>query len=233
MPEISVIIPSLNEERYIGKTLDALKRQTFKDYEIIVVDNCSKDRTREIARKYAKVIKEKRKGIGLARNFGARIAKGKILLFLDADTAPSKNLLLLYKNAFSDDRVVVATGPILPIEKTSLFVKVSYAFVSILFVKLSILIGRPSIVGSNFAVRRSVFEKVGGFNPKLLTYEDWELSNRLKRYGKILYLKNAVVYTSARRIFAWGVSGFFIYHVINIIKYHLTKKPRKDYPPIR
>ncbi len=233
MPEISVIVPSLNEEKYIGKAMQSLRDQAFKDYEIILVDNCSTDRTREIAKKYARILKDKRKGVGLARNLGSRIARGKILLFLDADTVASKGLLSEYKNAFSSDEVVAATGPILPLEKTSRFVRISYKFVSILFVRLSIFFGRPSIVGSNFAVRRSAFEKAGGFDEKLLTYEDWNLSNKLKKYGKIRYLNGALVRTSARRVFAWGVSGFFLYYVINMFKYHATKKPRTDYMPIR
>ena len=56
MPKISVIIPALNEEKYIRHSLDGLSHQTFKDFEIIVVDSNSKDRTRQIAKKYAKVI---------------------------------------------------------------------------------------------------------------------------------------------------------------------------------
>ncbi len=233
MPLISVIIPSLNEEKYIGKTLQSLRRQTFKDYETILVDNHSNDRTREIAKEYAKVIEDKRKGVGLARNIGARSAKGKILLFLDADTMASENLLLEYASVFADGEVVAATGPILPLEKTSRFVMASYKFVSVFFVKLSILARRPSVVGANFAVIRSTFDRAGGFDEKLLTYEDWNLSNKLKKYGKIRYVDNALVYTSARRIFAWGVFGFFLYYVTNMFKYHATKKPRGDYAPIR
>ncbi len=233
MPEISIVIPSLNEEKYIGKAMQGLRRQTFKDYEIIVVDNFSTDRTREIAKKYAKIIKDKRKGVGLARNIGARAAKGRILFFMDADTVASKNLLSEYEKAFSDERVVAATGPILPLEKTSSFIRLSYKFVSVLFVKLSIMFGRPSIVGSNFAVRRSAFERAGGFDEELLTYEDWNLSNKLKKYGKIRYLDGAFVHTSARRIFSWGVWGFFLYYMINMFKYHATKRPRTDYIPIR
>ena len=78
-PAISVIIPALNEEKYIGNVLDALRKQTFKDFEIIVVDGNSTDRTREIAKKSAKVIIEKRPRIGLARNTGAKLAKADLL----------------------------------------------------------------------------------------------------------------------------------------------------------
>ncbi|MCL5008620.1 MAG: glycosyltransferase family 2 protein, partial [Candidatus Marsarchaeota archaeon] len=69
MPKISVIIPSYNEEKYLNYPLNALHKQTFKDFEIIVVDGNSSDKTRDIAKKHgARIIIEKRKGIGLARN---------------------------------------------------------------------------------------------------------------------------------------------------------------------
>jgi cellulose synthase/poly-beta-1,6-N-acetylglucosamine synthase-like glycosyltransferase len=230
---ISVIVPALNEEKYIGNVFEGLRGQTFRDFETIVVDGNSKDRTREIARKHARVVMERREGIGRARNTGAKAARGDILVFLDADTKPSRKLLETYYNAFRDTSDVAATGPILPLEKTNTRVDLGYKAVSILFVKSSILFGRASIVGSNFAVRREIFERVKGFNEKYLTYEDWDLSLRIRKLGRIAYLDDAVVQTSVRRIKAWGVSGFFIYHTLNVIRYHLFKKPNDEYAPIR
>ncbi len=232
MVKISVVIPALNEEKYISTTLEGLNKQTFKDFEIIVADGNSQDRTRQIAKRYGRVVIEKRKGIGVGRNAGARIAKGEILVFLDADTKPSKDLLKIYSAAFNNG-IVAATGPILPLEKVGADVGLGYLIVSILFVKLSILVGKPSIVGSNFAVKKSTFNKVHGFNPNLLTYEDYDLSDRLKKYGKIAYLNDAEVLASARRVMAWGVFGYFIYHVENMFRWHTIRKPRTDYPLIR
>ncbi|MGC8710575.1 MAG: glycosyltransferase [Candidatus Micrarchaeia archaeon] len=232
MPKVSVIVPALNEEKYIRYVEEGLKEQTFKDFEVIVVDAGSKDRTREIARKFAKVIVEKRKGISVGRNAGAKKAKGDILVFIDADTRPSPQLISEYAKAFKGN-IVAATGPILPLEKTSKKVELGYKFVSILFVKVAILIGKPSVVGSNFAVKRNTFNKIGGFNENFATYEDWDLSNRLKKFGKIVYVNNAIVHTSTRRIKAWGIHGYFNYHVGNMIRYHLFKKPKEDYEPVR
>src|SRR3989338_1007194 len=84
-PRISVIIPTLNEKKYLKKCLDSLKRQGMRNYEIIVVDSYSTDGTVQLARKYGKVVFEKRKGPGAARNAGARHARGSILVFADAD----------------------------------------------------------------------------------------------------------------------------------------------------
>ncbi len=232
---ISVIIPAFNEEKYIGDVLESLQKQTFKDFEIIVSDNDSTDKTKEISSRFprVRVVTEKRRGISRNRNTGARAARGRLLVFLDADTVPSEHLLEAYERSMRDDGVVAATGPIYPLEKTSRRVSLGFKFVSVLFVKSSILLGRPSVVGLNFAVKKSAFDKIGGFNEDYATYEDWDLSLRLRKHGRIKYVDDAVVHTSTRRINAWGVSGFFGYHVGNIARYHLLKKPKEHYEPIR
>lgn len=231
--EISVIIPALNEEKYISHAISGLKAQSFRKFETIVVDGGSKDRTRELARKNARVIMEHGRGAAGARNEGARNAKGGILLFLDADTKPTPNLLRTYHNAFEDSRIIAATGPILPLEKAKRRVLWGYKFVSIWFVRASMAVGRPSFIGSNFAIRKDAFWKAKGFDKSMMTYEDWDLSNRLKKHGRMRYLNKAVVYTSIRRINKWGVSGFFFYYLGNIFSYHVHKKPKSDYSPIR
>ncbi len=233
-PEISVVVPALNEAKYLHNLFRGLEAQKFRDFEIIVVDGGSGDRTREMARRMgARVIVERRKGIGRARNVGAAAARGRLLVFLDADTMPSSSLLDSYLHTFDTDSVVAATGPIRPLEKSSLLVTLGYLFVSVLFVKTSILLGRPSVVGLNFAVRKDAFSKVHGFNNDYITYEDWDLSLRLRKLGRITYINDAVVWTSTRRIRAWGTSGFFAFHVGNMFRYNTGRKPKEHYAPIR
>src|SRR5512133_1025773 len=84
---ISVIVPAHNEEAYLGATLEALRRQNYGWFEVIVVANGCTDRTVQIARGSChRLIVLSRKCLGTARNLGARMARGEILLFLDADT---------------------------------------------------------------------------------------------------------------------------------------------------
>ena len=227
-----MIIPALNEEKYILNALQGLRSQSFKNFEIIVADGGSSDKTREMAKKYAKVVVEKRRGIAAGRNAGAKVAKGEILVFLDADTKPTKRLLEIYSNAINK-KVIAATGPIYPLEKVNTRTEIGYRFVSIFFVRISILIGQPSVVGSNFAVRKDMFKRVHGFDSNLMTYEDYDLSRKLEKHGKIAYINEAYVNTSARRIKAWGVFGFFAFHVENMFRYYLIRKPKTVYPEIR
>ena len=87
---ISMIIPMYNESRYIARCLDSLKKQTYKDFELILIDDESKDNTVEIAEWYKNdfdltILKQKNSGPGKARNRWAKEAKGDILIFVDAD----------------------------------------------------------------------------------------------------------------------------------------------------
>ena len=230
--KISVIIPAKNEEKYVEKTLKALKSQDFKDFEVIVVDS-STDSTPKIAKKLgAKVVFEKRKGVAIARNKGAKYAKGEVLVFLDADTIAPRHLLSTYSKIFEDKKVVAATGPVKPISK-GLFYKIGYWFVSDLFVRFCFLFKKNIIMGMNFAVRKSIFEKEKGFNEKFQTFEDWDFALRLRKYGKIVFCKEAFVYSNERRVKKWGVLKFFVFHVSNIFRYILFKKPKEEYEEIR
>ena len=87
MLKISVIVPAYNEEKYIAQCLKSLTDQTFKDYELIVVNNNSTDDTEKAAKKCVnKIFLEKKKGYIHAVNRGVKEAKGKIITFCDADS---------------------------------------------------------------------------------------------------------------------------------------------------
>lgn len=90
-PKISVIIPVYNAEKYLEKCLDSILQQTFREIEVICVDDGSQDASKQILRRYASqdarviVVEQKNMYAGVARNRGMELAKGKYLIFLDAD----------------------------------------------------------------------------------------------------------------------------------------------------
>jgi glycosyltransferase involved in cell wall biosynthesis len=234
LPFVSVIVPTFNEEKYIENCLKALKNQDYKGrYEIIVADGMSKDKTVEIAKKYAdKVIVVKKRGIAAGRNAGAKIARGEIFLFIDADTIASFNLITEIAKALGKN-VVGVTCPVLPLSPSATNF-ILYWFYN-QFVRASIKVKKPQIAGICCAYRRKEFEKIGGFNEKLKTLEDFDLSKRISKLGKIKFIDSAFVLTSPRRIKKWGKTKAAIKYVKLYVNYLLTGKSfgMNKYKPIR
>ncbi|MEM5868865.1 MAG: glycosyltransferase, partial [Candidatus Aenigmatarchaeota archaeon] len=230
-PLVSIVIPSLNEEKYIGRTLASIKNQTYKNYEIILVDGNSKDRTREIAKRYGcKVIVEKRRGIGLARNIGANLAKGEILLFLDADTEIEKDFLEILVKRMKEKNIVCASGYIKA--KGSFLERFIYRATSEIASFLS-FIGYPHFYGNCLSCKKSAFIQVHGFNESLATCEDLDLTRKLAKIGKCIFLRDAIAYSSPRRIRKVGALKICVFHIINFFKYKLLKKPYEEYDVVR
>jgi cellulose synthase/poly-beta-1,6-N-acetylglucosamine synthase-like glycosyltransferase len=100
---ISIVIPAHNEERYLEKTLEALSRQEYGWFEVIVVANGCTDQTVEVARgRCHRLIVLSQKNLGLARNLGAKMARSELLVFLDADTLLEPDALRTIAQEFSN-----------------------------------------------------------------------------------------------------------------------------------
>ena len=94
MPKFSIIIPVYNVEKYLKKCLESVYNQTYKNYEVIVVNDGTKDNSMDIVKNYpAKVINQKNQGLSVARNNGVEKASGEYILFLDSDDYIEKGLL--------------------------------------------------------------------------------------------------------------------------------------------
>lgn len=233
LPFVSVIVPTLNEEKYIENCLKALRAQEYKGkYEIIVADGLSTDRTVEIAKKYSdKVVLVKKRGIGAGRNAGAKEAKGEILVFVDADTIAPFNLLSQLVKNFKKG-VVGATCPVLPLsDNMSEFV--FYWFYD-KFMRAS-LKEKPKVAGICCAYRRDVFENVGGFNEKLKVCEDFDLSERISKFGKIICVDSTFILASPRRIRKWGKTKAAMKYITFYLSYLLNNKlaEKVKYEPVR
>lgn len=97
-PRFSIIIPAYNVENYIEKAINSVKSQTFKNFEIIIVEDCSTDNTKEVIKKYKKeatiIYHKKNKCLGGARNSGIKVARGEYIVFLDSDDYLNNNEVL-------------------------------------------------------------------------------------------------------------------------------------------
>jgi len=229
---VSIVIPTFNEEKNIENTLRAIKNQDWKRYEVIVSDAKSEDRTRAIARKYgAKVVIDERKGIGAGRNFGARFARGDILLFIDADSVVMWNTISELVKQFQKKTVVGATCAILPLRATAK--NVAFYATYNKFAERSMK-RSPIIAGVCAAYRKKDFDAVGGFDEKMAAFEDTALSRTIAKRGRLVFTYNTFILTSPRRVEQWGFSKIAKKYVRFYFRLRSRKNiPLNEYRPIR
>lgn len=182
---ISIIIPAYNSEKTIEKLLISLRKSTFSDYEIIVVDDHSTDNTGEIARKYSDTVitLKKRSGPARARNIGAEKAKGDILLFLDADVVVNADQLGYVSRRFQENQEMKALVGIYSKEpendgffpKYKALEAYSWFQGGIKFLE--------AFDSHSAVIRREVFDELGGFDTvyKDALIEDFEFGYRVSK----------------------------------------------------
>lgn len=198
---ISVVVAAYNEEKNLPSCLESVLSQDFPkdEYEILVVDNNSKDKTVEIAKKYgARVVTEVRQGNTYAISKGMNSANGEIIATLDADTIARPNWLSLIKETFSDENVVGATGNA-DIKSGSKIMDFLSPILYRAFLQFNFLIGKPHLTGFNLVVRKKAYDKVGGINEKFTMSPDVDLGLRIGKIGKVVYVDKMRVLTSFRR----------------------------------
>jgi len=196
MPKLSIIIPALNEEKGLPLLFESLKKQSFKDYEVIVADSNSKDRTREIAREFGATVTDG--GLpGVGRNKGAKVAKGKIFLFLDADVVfPRVNFLEKTISEFEKRKLDIASCLLKPLSK-KIIDHVFHSIYNVYTYTTQKLV--PHIPGFFIYVRREIHEKINGFDEDLKLAEDHDYARRATKFGKFGFLHSAFMPVSVRR----------------------------------
>ncbi|NOZ82137.1 MAG: glycosyltransferase [Candidatus Micrarchaeota archaeon] len=229
-PLVSVVIPAFNEEKYIEKTLRSVVGQNYTRTEIIVVDNGSTDRTSEIAKKYARVVRERKRGISIARNTGFRHSRGDIVLFLDADTRLERNFISSVVERFKNKDVIGVCGYIETTGKRTN--RILYLLCSEL-AWISSKLGFPLFYGMCMAWRREVFSELGGFDESLKTAEDIDLTMKARKLGKCVLAREAKALTSPRRVEGMGFYPAVKFHIKNFFKHLIYKKPERFYEVIR
>lgn len=200
-PHVSVVIPALNEEKYLPGVLKSLCQQTYKDFEILVVNNHSTDKTAEIAQKYgATVLLEKTIGVSDARQKGALHAIGEIVVSTDADAVVPADWLTRIVKAFEKDPAMVAYGGIGILNSGPKVAKYISEHFYMVFTQFDrVVSGGFNLSGFNMAFRKSAFDKVGGYDSNLTMAEDIDLSKKLRRVGKLVFDQRLAVKISGRR----------------------------------
>lgn len=237
--DFSVIIPALHEEKTIGDTLSSIERAVSsfrRRVEIIVVDGGSRDRTAQIAGRYAhRVLVHQKRGIGRARNFGAMHAKGSILAFLDADVRVPENFFSEIYDQFTMNNLAGANCRVMPHQEVcpSGFERGFYRFWHNL--RRFCYRIKPCGTGDNgIIVRKDIFNKVNGFDETLPVIEDLDFVFRASRHGRFAYLKDPTIYETIRRFRDMGARRFITIYLYNFFHYLMFRNSKVErWDPVR
>jgi glycosyltransferase involved in cell wall biosynthesis len=226
----SVIVPAYNEAAYLGQALDSLLHQDYDGtYEVIVVDNNSRDDTAAIAARYGvRVVQEPEQGVCAARQRGVDCARGEIIISTDADTTQPRNWLRTIDARFAESAAVVAVAGPCRYKNPSWWAK---AYPTLLFGLVAAIYTLTGFVfyvsATNFAIRRTAFP---GYDLKLTQGGDeLDLLRRLRRCGEVSWERQNVVTTSARRLQRGLLYSFFVtFLVYYVLAYWLNRLSQRQ-----
>ena len=210
---ISIIIPTLNEEATIKKTLSTL-RESLAGFpcELIISDGTSTDKTAEIARQYADNVivyaGTTRQTIAQGKNDGAKVAKGDLLVFIDADiTVPRADAFFKELTEFFEKRkdVVALTMPVRPLPGVTTFTdKIGMGIFNIFYRIFNNVLRSGNSSGEFQMVRADKFRSIGGFREDLPSSEDNDLFRRFGKIGRTFFYPKLNVFHPCRRAHAIG-----------------------------
>lgn len=221
----SIIIPTYNEEEYLPVLLDSIKEQDFTDYEIIVADANSEDKTREIAEEYGCIVVDG--GLpAVGRNNGAKVAKGELLLFLDSDLQLTEDYLgnVLYE--FRMERLGIAITQMLPMSNR-VEDKLFHDFANYFMIGIENI--KPHGAGCyGIIAKKSLHDECGGFDESLTFGEDTDYIERLAKKEPFRVLRNAKIGVSTRRLEEEGITTLIQQYGKSTVNDFLGKRTDAD-----
>ncbi len=208
--DISIVIPVYNREESLQKTLESIKKQTYKNYEIIIVDDHSEDNSAKIAKKYTEkvIVNKKRLGVSKSRNTGIKNSSTEHIVFIDSDCIAENNWLeKLYKEYKKSNELIITSGVKIPkstflgdcISELGFPAGGNAGFINMWKVDQNSF--TTKIATCNCLIHKSVFNKLGYFEENFpYGAEDTEFSFRAIKNGiKIKYTKDSTVWHEARK----------------------------------
>lgn len=195
--QVSVIIPTYNSAKYVVEAVESVLAQTYKDFEVIVIDDGSTDETEQVMRRYqtpVRYIRQQNGGVAVARNRGIAESCGKYVAFLDADDTWLPHKLERQLEALrqqSPHRACYSAFTVVDSELNPMGISRSQRQGK----ALEDLLMRGNVIGSICTVvcERSLFENIGGFDPELSQCADWDMWVRLAAKTEFLYLDEPLV----------------------------------------
>ena len=221
----SIIIPTYNEEEYLPVLLESIKKQDFNDYEIIVADANSTDKTREIAESYGCIVVDG----GLpaeGRNNGAKVAKGEVLLFLDSDLELTEDYLRNVIYEFRMERLGIAITQMKPMSR-KVEDKLFHEFANYFMMGAEKV--KPHGAGCyGIIAKKELHDRCGGFDEDLNFGEDTDYIERLAKVERFKVLRNAKIGVSTRRLEEEGIETLIKQYGKSTVNDFLGKRTDAD-----
>lgn len=226
---ISLIIPAYNEEKRIAECLRyAIKNSGGRFHEIIVVDNGSTDRTKEIASSFknVKVLEEKIKGVMRARQRGFFVSSGDIIAFVDADNLiPPGWYDIAQKEFRTDPNLVLLSGPYSYYDIAVWRQKLALLWWKYIACPTSKFVGYMAIFG-NLLIRREILEKMKGLDTSITFYgDDSDTSRRASKFGRVKFSSKFIMPSSARRFMNQGWVNTSLVYFLNFASEVILRRP--------
>lgn len=216
-PLVSVVIPVYNMEEFLEETLDSVLSSDYPNFEVIVMDDGSKDRSLEIAESYksryenVRVYTQANSGVATARNHAISKAGGVYILPVDADNRISKELIHSAVDILESDPEVKVVCP-----RTEFFGDRSGEWVLPPF-SLSLL-ARKNMMDTCAVYRKSEWERIGGYCAEIVAREDWEFwISMLKDGGKVVKLPEIGLFYRVREQSKRVTDRLLKKHVIDVL----------------
>jgi glycosyltransferase involved in cell wall biosynthesis len=201
--KVSVIVPTYNREKTISRTIDSVLEQTYKNFELIIVDDASTDNTESIVKNYQKQYKEiiyikynQNKGANFARNLGIKKARGEYINFLDSDDEylvnNLKEKIKFLENINKKNCLVYSKIIIKELNKERIVpyfgIKEKENILNYLFINNGEIITSSLCVKKDVLIKNNIF-----FDEKLKRHQDWDFLIRLKEYVNFYFLNKPLV----------------------------------------
>jgi len=230
-PRVSIIIPTLDEGRYLPGLLASIRRQTMTDFEILVADSGSTDGTVEVAAaEGVRVLPGDRKGPGEGRNRGAKVAAGEVFVFTDADCILPPNLLEVALEYAQTPGVVGGASGFMPADGRA--IDRLLFWLANAYQRAMTAWGFPHNAGYCFFFRRDAWERLGGIREEMLLNETHDIAFRSRAVGRFVSLP-VTVHTSMRRFRRYGYAQTILReYVASTLLFYLTgRTPSEKFRP--
>ena len=196
---VSIIITTKNEEKNIANCLESIRRQTYPQnlLEVIVVDNGSTDQTKQISRKYTAKVFDKGPERSAQRNYGMKMARGKYLMYLDADMILSPTVIekaVEKLSPVSNIQYPVSSIPPVALYIPEVILGNSY-WSRVRRFERSFYDG--TVIDCVRVVRKDIFERAGGFDLQMTGPEDWDLDKKIRQAGKVDIISSPIYHNES------------------------------------